>query len=332
MSVTLKDIANEVHISVTAVSQVLNNRDCRISEEKRKLIFDTAKKMNYHPNQNAVALATRKTWNIAVVIYDISNSFFATMAQGIDDVAVENGYQIMLVNMVNKNGLRNDYSKILAFDTTDALIMTCDQFEPGLQELLKRYSITNKPIVGAGVTTDLLKSGNVIFDNNQGGYLATKYLLEHNHSRIACITGPHFTPISRLQGYRRALAEFGADYDAQLIREGDYHTEQTRKIVRDFLDRGIDSFFTFNDLMAYAVYEECQGRGLKVGQDISVVGYDDIAFSKLLDVPLTTIRQPAYEMGKAAAGMAIEMIDSHNLRSKDVYFKAELIERESVKL
>ena len=330
MGTTIKDVARAANISITAVSQVLNDRPCRISQEKRELILRTAKSMNYHPNRNAVALATNCTQVIAVILNDISNAYFAEFAKGAEDTASGYGYQLLMVNVTNRQDKPKDFEKLLGYDTTDGLILTRDLDIPELAHYINGYyNERKKPVVNAGNGEMMFPSGNVIFENEKGAYIATKHMIGRGHRRIGCIAGPKLTPFSRLRGYRRALEEAGIAYDESLVKAGDYHVDIAREYARELYMSGATGIFCFNDLMAYGVYQMADKAKLRIGKDLSVVGFDDLEFSALLSTPLTSVRQPAYEMGAASCRMLVDMIQNDRREAEDVYFQPELIIRES---
>lgn len=332
MATTIKVVAKAANTSITAVSQVLNGRECRISQEKRELILKIAKELNYQPNRNAVALATNCTQVIGVILNDISNSYFAEFAKGAEDIASEHGYQILLVNITNRWNKPKHFANLLGFDSTDGLILTRDLDTPELEKYINiYYNERKKPIANAGNGERQFPYGNVIFDNERGGYIATKHLLELGHRRIGCITGHNFTPYSRLNGYRRALEEYGVPYDEALVKVGDYHEELAAEYAGELYDKGVTAIFTFNDLMAYGVYRMAEKNHIRIGDDLSVVGFDDLEFSSFLSVPLTTIHQPAYEMGEASCKMLLEMLSKNTQEVENVYFQPELIVRKSTK-
>ena len=330
MGTTIKDVAAAVNMSITAVSQVLNERPCRISQEKRELILRTAREMNYHPNRNAVALATNCTQIIGAILNDISNTYFAEFAKGAEDAASENGYQLLLVNVTNRQNKPKDFEKLLGYDSTDGLILTRDLDIPELAHYIHvYYDERRKPVVNAGNGKKMFPSGNVIFENEEGAYIATKHLIERGHRRIGCIAGPDLTPDSRLRGYRRALREAGIPYEDALVKAGDYHVGIGKKYAGDLLDAGVTGIFCFNDLMAYGVYQMAETRKIQIGRDLAVVGFDDLEFSSMLSTPLTSVRQPAYEMGAASCRMLVRMIHSGMSEAKDIRFRPELIIRRS---
>ena len=139
MSTTIKDIANAVNISTAAVSLVLNNKPCRISEEKKELIRRTAQEMDYQPNRNAVALVTSRTMIIGTIVYDVSNAYFAEFAKGVEDTAADFEYQILLVNINNRKNKAKNYAKILGYNSTDALIVESNLDDPELEKYVNYY-------------------------------------------------------------------------------------------------------------------------------------------------------------------------------------------------
>ena len=331
MKATIKDVAKAAGMSITAVSQVLNNRPCRISQEKREKILAAAKLLNYTPNKNAVALVTNRTNVIGVILNDISNVYFAEFAKGAEDEAYEHGYQILMVNIMNKKARNRDFSKLLGFDSTDGLILTRDLDTPELTEYIHAYMYDRKkPVANAGNGEVMFPSGNIIFKSEQGSYMATAKLLELGHRKIGCITGPDYMPSSRLNGYKRALEEYGVPYDPHYVYAGDYHPETAAVYAKKMVEDGVTAIFTFNDLMAYGVYRMAEEQHLEIGKQLSVIGFDDIEFSTFFRIPLSSVRQPAYEMGRASCQMVIEMIKNGTQKSDDIYFEPELMIRASV--
>ena len=332
MKTTIKDVAKAADISITAVSQVLNGKPCRISEEKRELIVRMAKELHYQPNRNAVALATNQTKVIGVILNDISNTYFAEFAKGAQDIATQNGYQILLVNLRNRWGKSVEFARVLGFDNTDGLILTRDIDTPELEQYMNSYYYDRKkPVANAGNGEKMFPCGNIIFDNELGGYIATKHLIDNGHRVIGCLTGHDLTPSSRLNGYKKALEEAGIPYDEELVKSGDYHQEPAELLAKEFYDKGATAIFAFNDLMAYGVYRMAKHNSLKIGEDISVVGFDDLEFSEYLSVPLTSVKQPAYDMGAASCRTLLEMLDNSCQKADNVYFEPVLVQRASVK-
>ncbi|HHW58466.1 MAG TPA: LacI family transcriptional regulator, partial [Clostridia bacterium] len=175
----------------------------------------------------------------------------------------------------------------------------------------------------------------VFLDNYEGGYIATKHLIDLGHKKIACITGPLniSNAKERLEGYKRALLDNGIEIDEMLIFEGDYKINSGIIGTETLLDtdKDITAIFACNDLMAYGAYKTIRSYGYKIPDDISIVGFDDIQLSQILEPQLTTIKQPAYDMGLTAARMLIKLIEKEGAEEKTFIFEPQLIIRQSTK-
>ena len=176
-------------------------------------------------------------------------------------------------------------------------------------------------------------SNAVIADHTLGGYLATKYLLDCGHSRIACVTGSDYLEgsRSRLEGYRKALHECGVEYDETLVVRGDYSYDGAFSAVESLAGKEFTALFAFNDMMTYAAINALKKQGRSVPEDVSVVGYDDSFIAEIHDVPLTMIRQPLYEMGSAAGRMLIDIVDGKREQPSVEEYVPELVVRNSVR-
>lgn len=332
---TIKDIANRAGVSVTAVSLVLNGKEQRISQETRKKIISIANELNYRPNQLAVGLITKRTNTIGLIVPDISNSFFGELAKGAENRAAENNFNIILCNTNDKASKDYEYLNVLLDRGVDGIILVPsgrgrDESIPQCFTLLEKCQ---KPFVLA----DRIKVGDkysgVSLDQEEGGYLATRYLIENGHSRIGCITGPlgMLNAYLRYQGYRKAMEEAGLSCSPRLIREGSYHIEDGIHLSHELFRENISAVFACNDLMAYGVYQSAVKEGIRVPDHLSIVGFDDILFSQFCEVPLTTIRQPTYEMGEAAVQKVLDMITNREEKNEKIIFKPELMIRDSVR-
>ena len=232
----LKDIAQYTQMSMTAVSLVLNNKPCKLSEGSKQKILRAAKELNYSPNRLAVGLATRRTHTIGLIINDISNVFFSIFAKGVDRACQEAGYNVMLCNSWNTH--EGDLHRIdaLADSGVEGIIYcmsddtTVEQAEESKTKL-QQYGIPFVE-VDSNYTENYIR-----FDNEQGGYLATRYLIEQGHRQIACITGPaQMQGVNgRVSGYRRAYKEAGLPFNSNLLVEGDFSMESGVAAVKKLL-------------------------------------------------------------------------------------------------
>lgn len=332
---TIKDIANKAGVSVTTVSMVLNGKEHRIAQETKKKIIDIANELDYRPNQLAVGLITKRTNTLGLILPDISNSFFGELAKGAEKTASENAYNIILCNTNDTAEKDYEYLNILLDRGVDGVILVpsgrgMDETTPKVFSLLEQ---SQKALVLA----DRIKPGDryvgVTLDQKAGGFLATDYLIQNGHKKIGCLTGPlgMLNAYLRYQGYRKALEQAGIKYNAKLVKEGNYHIEDGVKLSKELFHQGVTAIFASNDLMAYGVYQSAVKQGIKVPEELSVVGFDDIFFSQFAEVPLTTIHQPAYEIGKKAVEEVMGLINGNKKKNEKFIFEPELIIRDSVK-
>jgi|WetSurMetagenome_2_1015567.scaffolds.fasta_scaffold41946_2 LacI family transcriptional regulator len=330
---TIKDIAKDTGFSVTTVSLVLNGKAVKIPENTKLIIEKSAKKLNYRPNQLAISLVKKHSNTIGLIVSDINNVFFGAMAKGVEDFLYDNGYNLILCNTNDKHQGDLDYIKILADKGVDGIV----------------YSMSvDTTLQKARVSTDLMKKNRIPFvmvdryfkylevpvlrvNHIYGGYCATKHLLGLGHKKIACVTGPSCLQDSndRLFGYKKALEESDIHYNQDLIIEGNYSWESGITAMKSMADKDFTAIFAFNDMMAYGVYNQAKKIGLNIPEDFSLVGYDDIFFSKMLEVPLTTVRQPVYELGKKAAEQLLQLINNKKMSAVNIIFQPELVIRKS---
>lgn len=334
MRVTIKDIAWRTGFSVTTVSLVLNNKAPKISKETKDVIFNTAKELNYRPNQLAVGLVKKRTKTVGLIISDIRNIFFSNLAKGMEDECRNNGWTLILCNTNDMHVREKDYIHVLADKGVDGILyaMAVDNDIDTVKESIQMMRSARIPFV----MVDRFLGGEdcykILVDNFQGGYIATKHLIELGHKRIACITGPEALTdsVARLDGYKKALKEANIEFDPALVYCGNYSWEGGSQGVDYLADKDYSAIFAFNDMSAYGACKALKQNHLSIPSDISVVGYDDIFFSEILDVPLTTIHQPMYEMGVKSVQQLLRVIAKKEVEQNYI-FQPTLVIRESTK-
>lgn len=331
---TLRDIAVRAGVSITTVSLVLGGKELRIAPETKKRIIQIANELNYQPNHLPAGLISKKTNTIGLILPDISNGFFGELAKGAEKEADICGYHILLCN-TNDNQERDvEYLHVLLERGVDGVIMvpSAGNADETARKCFSMMEQCQKPMVLA----DRIKMGGkyvgIFANHEQGGYIATKYLIENGHTRIGCITGPLGILNSRLRflGYKKALRDSGIPFQAEYVEEGDYHGEDGERLAERLFENKVTAVFAFNDLMAYGVYRAARKCGYRIPEDISVVGFDDLLYSGIMEVPLTTIRQPAGQIGKAAVQKIAELIKEENTTKEAIIYEPELIVRNSV--
>lgn len=330
MGVTIKDIAKLAGVSKTTVSKVINNKDESISKSTRDKILKIMKEQNYVPNKLAQGLVTKKTNTIGLLIPDIRNPFFTDISRGAEDFARKEGYNIIFCSTDEDYEREIECIDMLIEQRVDGII-----FAPS-SNTLNQEGIYNKlelPMVLVDKDLNLKNSkGLVKVDNKNGTYEATKYLIKQNHKDILYLSGPLKNDIAnkRLEGYKRAFEKNGLDYDVNNVVEGNYKYEWAYDYIKNIDEINYSAICCGNDLIAIGAIQALRERNIKVPQDISVVGFDDIQTANLIDPSLTTIRQPSYDMGQKACEMLISYLkDKKEEKNKEVVFKPQLIIRNS---
>ncbi|MBS7527517.1 LacI family DNA-binding transcriptional regulator [Fusibacter paucivorans] len=333
MRTTIKDIAEYTGFSVTTISLVLNGKGTKIPEKTKQIIFKAVEDLDYRPNQIAVGLVKKRTNTIGLIISDIRNVFFSNLAKGIEDECRRNGWNLVLCNTNDMHERDMAYIRVLADKGVDGILyaMSIDSDHEKAMESLTLMDSIKIPYIMIDRTFRQKCCHYVVTDHEVGGYLATKHLTDLGHRRIACVTGPLHLDDSkfRLDGYRRALEEASIPYDPALIYEGDYTVEGGREGINKLLSETFTAVFAFNDMSAYGVYNVLKANGYNIPDDISLVGYDNIFFSELLDTPLTTIHQPIYEVGIEATKRLIEMNEKKPIDKLERVIEPYLVVRKS---
>ncbi|WP_245863478.1 LacI family DNA-binding transcriptional regulator [Petrotoga halophila] len=313
--VTIKDIAERAGVSVNTVSRALNDKP-DINPQTKEKIEKIAQELGYVKNIYATMLKSNVTHTIGVIMPDSSNPFFSEVFKGIDKAARENNYQIIIMNSEGLYENEEKFLKTLLERRVDGILLfPMQKSYEDIQELIKEHF----PIVLVGREIDGWNVDEIFSDEEKGGYLATKYLIEKGCKKIKMITDQLYNSASygRLQGYKKALKEKGLTFSeddikiCEGIHEG-YHVkagyDKTMEMIRK--KEEFDGIFCYNDLIAYGAIKALKENNLKIPQNVSVVGYDDIAFSRLIEPELTTVKVKKFEMGYEAFQMLYKRIKS----------------------
>ncbi|MFA5006687.1 MAG: LacI family DNA-binding transcriptional regulator [Candidatus Izemoplasmatales bacterium] len=335
MKYTIRDIAREAGVSVTTVSLVLNDRPNTVSEATAVRIREIAARCNYVPNHFAVGLVTKKTSTIGLILPDIANTFFAELAKSVDGFCTASGYSMILSNTNNDPAKDLSAVTLLVNRGVDGLIIAFSQDEDKERSaaFIALLDDLGVPFVALDSWIEGLKCSGVSIHHSKGGQIATNHLIALGHRRIGCITGPRgsYTAERRLKGYRIALAEANIPYDEAIVAAGDYRFDGGRNAARVLLDGGVTAIFASNDLMAYGAYQAVQERGLKVPDDVSIVGFDDLFFSTILPTPLTTIHQSVSELGELAWNLLYARLRQEGLEDEYRQLEPHLVVRDSAR-
>lgn len=333
MSVTMRDIANETGLSITAVSLVLNNKPNKLAAQTRQRILDAAEKLHYTPNQLAVGLAKKRTDTIGLILPDISNSFFSTLALGVEEAAHKRGKNILFCNTSQDAERDIESMDVLAARGVDAIILcVSNHFGKNRMKMLEdKIKSIPVPVVMVDRREPTLFCSSVCLNNTKGAYDATEHLLSLGHRQFLLVTGPQnlSSTKDRFEGCRAALEAYGLDINDMLVFEGDFTHQSGTRAAEFAMGKPYTAAFLFNDMMAFGFCTALTQQGLRVPEDKSVVGFDDSFFSELFNTPLTTVRQPTYDLGCAAIDVALDEIGHASKTKTMMSFEPELIVRSS---
>jgi len=333
--VTSEDVARLAGVSRTTVSLVLNQvPGARIAEETRRRVLEAARELNYYPNAAARSLASRKTRTIGLILCQspdriFADAFLPEVIRGIGDIARERDFKVLLQS-VEDVADPEAYIGLVREKRIDGIILSGPRSDDARLLQLKEEGF---PIVLLGQ----LRGSGINFvdvDNVGAAKMATEHLIGLGHSRIGMITNAplqYTASQDRLLGYRLALEENGLTYDEELVRYGDFREESGYKAMKELLALQVplSAVFVASDLVAFGAMEAIKEAGLRIPEDIAMVGFDDIRLANYVDPPLTTVRLPAYELGARAMDMLIRMVEGEELEESQVLLATELVIRES---
>lgn len=312
---TIKDIAKELDISPSTVSRALKDHP-DISLRTKEVVKKLARKLHYQPNTIALSLRKSRTNTIGVIIPEIVHFFFSTAISGIEEVAYSAGYNVIICQSNESYEREVTDTKTLFNSRVDGLLISISRETKNFDHF-KDVHESGVPLVFFDRVCDEIESSKVIVDDEEGAYQAVKHLTDQGRMRIAHLEGPENLLISqnRLAGYKRALVEAGISVDnALVINCGHGNEEEGQKCARKLfsLKNPPDAIFANNDIAAFGAMLEAKERGIKIPDDLSIVGFSNWAFSRLIEPSLSSVSQPGIEMGREAAKLLIDEIESDN--------------------
>ena len=327
--ITLKMVAEKAEVSVNTASRAINNKP-DINLETKKRVIQIAKELGYVRNATAVALRTRKTGTIGVVIADNRNPFYAEVLSGMEEAAREKNYHIILANTQRDYQKEEEAINLLLAKRVDGLLIAPVQDR---DDDIKNLIDANIPFVVVGRDFKNIEVDAIYNDEVKGGFLATEYLIKKGHKRIALIDGFLYkSPAKgRLEGYKKALNKYRISLDESLISVGDINIEDGYERTKQMLEENLDftAIFAYNDMVAFGSMQAIKGKGLRIPEDIGLVGYDDIPFSSLINPPLTTIRLKKQELGAESVKLLLSRINEKHKNAIKRMLDVELIARET---
>ena len=331
MPTTLSDIARELGISKMTVSRAINNHP-EISPETRERVLETAQRMNYRPNQHARALTTNRSYLLGVVVPDLMHSYFAEICRGIEAVARPLGYQNLICN--TDEDATKEMGEIEALlPRTDGLILA-SSLAPEETKFYRRIMKEGAKVVLIDRRLEGLRCPTVTTDDVQVGILGTEHLIRLGHRRIGHLRGTvASTAAERFEGYKQALVKHRLPVSESLIHDCGFTERDGYEAMSAWLREGTapPAIFAANDPAAIGAMSAITNAGLKIPDDVAIVGGGNIHYGDMLRVPLTTVAWSTMEMGQAAAHLLLEMIDGGRKggTNRRVIVEPELVVRES---
>jgi len=326
---TIKDVADHAGVSVTTVSHVIN-RTRRVDLKTEQRVWRAITALGYRPNLLARSLRRRETKTIGLIVPDNSNPYFAELARAVEDAGFAKGYSVILCNSDMSESKEVAYIALLISKCVDGVILISSAHK---REKLNEFIQAGIPLVTVARELDDLPVDQVLMDNKQGGYLVGKYLTALGHRRIGCIAGPRDeTPSAdRIVGLRQALYEAGVDLPAHRIIRGDFTYESGRQAMAALLRRepNLTAVFAANDRMAIGAMNYLWQTGVRVPEDISIIGFDDIPVAAMTCPPLTTIATPKTDFARISVSMLIERINKQRTEPARIVLPTHLVVRRS---
>lgn len=329
--VTIKDIAREAGVSISAVSLVLNNRPNRISAEKRAQILEIAKKNNYEPNAIARSMVTRESKTFGVIIPDLENIFFSSLVKVLESNCHKEGYMLLIVNSNDQLKREIALIEMLKARQIDGLFLV-----PSIESIIKQdeaadiYNNIGLPVVMLDRFVEDFECDRVAFDNELGAYLAVQHLIEQGHRQIGCVAMPaqKGNMRARMNGYMRAMHEHGLTIGDSYIVGGDLRMQSGYMAAQSLVSQ-TTAVFTSNDMMALGFLKYLGQKGIDVPDDYAVVGFDDVVTPYLINLELTSVLQDVTIIGSKACELMRERLAGSAGDYKSFLLQPELIVRES---
>lgn len=331
MATSIKDVAREAGVSIATVSRVLNDVDV-VNEETKKKVLAAIKKLGYRPNIVARSLKTQKTRTIGIIIPDISNQFYPEIVRGAEDVANIYDYNIMLCNTDLDIEKEMEYLKVLKEKMSDGVLYMSNSLEGDMLKLIKQLQI---PMVLVETANDKEDIPSVTIDNEKAAYDGVTYLINKGNKKIGYIGASEDMANAsavRYKGYKRALQENNLPIDKERTYFSNLKAKDGYEGINIILDKTeIDSIFCSSDEIAMGAINALRDRGIKVPENVDVMGFDNIYSASIFYPKLTTVAQPIYDMGSVGMRMLIKLINNQKMDNTNYVLPHQLIERDSCK-
>lgn len=329
---TIKDVAKMAGVSTTTVSHVINKTRF-VAKETEQQVLQAIKNLNYSPSAVARSLKVNTTKSIGMIVTTCETPYFAEIIHSVEELCYRQGYSLFLCNTQNNPEKIKNHLDMLAKKRVDGLLVMCAEYTQNSLDLLAAFKDLPMVVMDWGPFNE---NTDLIQDNSfSGGYIATKYLIDNGHKDIAIISGEltKTTAITRYQGFEKAMQEANLAINPNWIMEGFFEPEDGYECMNKILvqDKLPTAVFCCNDIMALGAISAIGEKDLKVPDDISIIGYDNIHASRFFSPPLTTIHQSKSRLGVQAINLLFKRISEKGKEHEIIEIYPELVIRKSVK-
>lgn len=322
----IRDVARLAGVSVATVSRALSNPE-KVSPESLEKVHNAIAQVGYRPNMLARNFRSARAYAVVVLVPDIANPFYSLFIRALEDRAQQKGYAVLLGDTRGTPEREMDYIRRVETRLADGIVQLRPSSEKSQNNIPPDIPCVNA--CGCEYTT----GPAIRIDNRAAAKTMVNYLISLGHKRIGVLSGLKDNPhaIDRLEGYKEAIAEAGIPFEKDLIAEGDFTMWSGLNAAFQFcnMKNRPTAIFSMNDEMAIGAMQTFKNQGIRIPEDMSVTGFDDIAYAKYSDPSLTTISQPAEEMGKMAMDMLLKVIEGEPLSQRECVLPTEFIIRKS---
>ncbi len=324
---TMKDVAVRARVSTATVSRALMNPE-KVSQATRNRVEQAAIDVGYLPGSLNRNLKRNESRTILVIVPDICDPFFSEIIRGIEVTAADQGYLVLIGDCAHQNQQEKTFIDLIITKQIDGMLLLGSRLP---FDASKEEQRNLPPMVMANEFAPELELPTVHIDNLTAAFNAVNYLHELGHQRIACIAGPEEMPLChyRLQGYVQALRRSGMTVDPHYIARGDFTYEAGANALEQLLSlpQPPTAIFCHSDVMALGALSMAKRRGFRVPDDLSIIGFDNIALAEFCDPPLTTVAQPRFDIGREAMLLLLSQLNGHTVSSGSRLLDCELVLR-----
>lgn len=330
-TITIYDVAREANVSMATVSRVVNGNP-NVKPATRKKVLEVIDRLDYRPNAVARGLASKKTTTVGVIIPDVSNIFFASLARGIDDVATMYKYNIILANSDGNDQKEVNVLNNLLAKQVDGIIFMGHHVT---DEIRGEFSRSKTPVVLAGTIDPDEQVGSVNIDYASATKDAVNLLAKNGNQKIGFVSGALIDPINgqaRLRGYKEALAENGLTYNEGLIFEAPYSFKEGEKLAARIMNSGATAAFVADDELAVGILDGMLDAGVKIPEDFEIVTSNNSLLTEVSRPRVTSITQPLYDIGAVAMRLLTKMMNKEDVEDKTIILPYGIEEKGSTKV